>query len=191
MATVTEETNNPPTPPADSTSFEETQHGDPGTYPESRRSSSSASALSSSQRAEEQTERHPYNRMSNSHSINSSSRISRPSSIHNRQSITHRLSLTSSIPAAQRQNLVSERLNTSHDIFLSHLASFIGRLHLQSQSSAGLLLSIRQSAAAGRALLTIVELVCGHDPKSAESLELRERRCTRGSATCWPLLKRL
>jgi hypothetical protein len=81
------------------------------------------------------------------------------------------LSLTASIPASQGRNLVSERLNSSHDIFLSHLASFIGRLHLQSQSSASLLLTIRQSAAAGRALLTIVEIVCTHDIQSAESLE--------------------
>ena len=174
MATVTEESYNPPTPPADSTSFEGMHRANSVSYPESRRSSSSASALSGSQRAEEQTERQLYNRMSNSHSAYTSSRqisISRHSSLQKRQSITHRLSLTASIPASQRQNLVSERLNSNHDIFLSHLASFIGRLHLQSQSSAGLLLTIRQSAAAGRALLTIVEIVCTHDIQSAESLE--------------------
>lgn len=176
MATVTEETYNPPTPPADSTSFESTQQSSTGQYAESRRSSSSASALSSSHRTDEQTERYPYNRISNSHSVNTSS--SRPLSISHAsqkrqsiRSIKHRLSLTSSIPASQRQNLVSERLNASHDTFLSHLGSFIGRLHLQSQSSAALLLAIRQSAAAGRALLTIVEVVSGYDAQSAESLE--------------------
>ena len=174
MATVTEETYNPPTPPADSTSFESAQQSSIGHYPASRRSSSSTSALSSAQRVDEQTERHQYHRISNSHSVNNSSRpisVSRASSTQGRQSITHRLSLTASIPVAQRQNLVSDRLNASHDTFLSHLASFIGRLHLQSQSSAGLLLAIRQSAAAGRALLTIVEVVCGYDGPSAEFLE--------------------
>ena len=54
-----------------------------------------------------------------------------------RQSISHRLS--ASLPPAQRQNLISERLNASHDTFLSHLGSFIGRLHLQSQSSSDLI----------------------------------------------------
>ena len=174
MATVTEETYNPPTPPAESTTFDASPQDNPASYPESRRSSSSASGLSHSQRVDEQTERYLYHRISNSHSVNTSSRpisISRASSTQKRQSITHRLSVTASIPAAQRQNLVSERLNASDDIFLSHLGSFIGRLHLQSQSSAGLLLTIRQSAAAGRALLTIVEVVCDYDVQSAESLE--------------------
>lgn len=174
MATVAEETYNPPTPPADSTTFDASPQRNTGHYPESPRSSSTTSALSSSQRMEEQTERRPYSRISNSYSVNTSSRpmsISRTSSTQKRQSITHRLSFTASIPAAQRQNLVSERLNASHDTFLSHLGSFIGRLHLQSQSSAGLLLTIRQSAAAGRALLSIVEVVCGYDTLSAESLE--------------------
>jgi len=177
MATVAEEVYNPPTPPADSTSFEGTPHGDPAEDAASRRSSSrsSGSHFSGAQRSDEQTKRlsQSYKRMSNTYSTASSRPLStsRPLSMNiKRQSISHRVSLTASIPAAQRKNLVSERLNSSHDTFLSYLGSFIGRLHLQSQSSADLLLTIRQSVTAGRALLAVVEVVCGHDNQSAESL---------------------
>lgn len=178
MATVAEEVYNPPTPPADSTSFDGSQHGDPAYDAASRRTSSrsSASGLSGSQASEEQTQRQSYKRMSSAYSSNApSSRplsMTRPASVQlKRQSISHRLSLTASIPAAQRQNLVSERLNVSHDTFLSFLGSFIGRLHLQSQSAAELLLSVRQSVTAGRELLVVVEAICAHDRQSAEALE--------------------
>lgn len=178
MATVAEEVYNPPTPPADSTSFDGTQHGDPADDAASRRNSSrsSASGVSGSQRSEEQTKRQSFKRMSSAYSSNASSSrplsMPRPTSMHiSRQSISHRLSLTASIPAAQRQNLVSERLNASHDTFLSFLGSFIGRLHLQSQSAAELLLSVRQSVSAGRELLIVVEAICAHDSQSAEALE--------------------
>jgi hypothetical protein len=66
---------------------------------------------------------------------------------------------------------VSEKLNASHDLFLSHLGSFIGRLHLQSQSSAELILSVRQSVTAGREALLVVEAICAHDLQSAEALD--------------------
>lgn len=176
MATVAEEAYNPPTPPADSTSFEGTQYADSAYDVESRRSPSPARAGSSLQRSDEQTQQQSYKRMSNAYASNASSRplsMSRPSSSMQikRQSVSHRLSLRASIPEAQRQNLVSERLSSSHDTFLSYLGSFIGRLHLQSQSSTELLLTIRQSVAAGRVLLSVIEVVCGHDAQSAESLE--------------------
>jgi RasGEF domain/RasGEF N-terminal motif len=175
MATVAEEVYNPPTPPADSTSFEGTQQVDPPHEAASRCSSShsSGSGLSTSH---EQTKRQSqsYKRMSTTFPNNSSSSrplsSARPTSMHvKRQSISHRLS--TSIPAAQRQNLVSEKLNASHDLFLSHLGSFIGRLHLQSQSSAELILSVRQSVTAGRELLLVVEAICAHDIQSAEALD--------------------
>ncbi|KAH8685481.1 ras guanine-nucleotide exchange protein-like protein [Tricladium varicosporioides] len=178
MATVAEEVYNPPTPPADSTSFDGSQHGDPAYDAASRRSStrSSASGLSGSQRSEEQTKRQSYKRMSSVYSSNTSASrplsMTRPASVQlKRQSFSHRLSLTASIPAAQRQNLVSEKLNASHDTFLSFLGSFIGRLHLQSQSAAELLVSVRQSVTAGRELLVVVEAICAHDNQSAEALE--------------------
>jgi hypothetical protein len=176
MATVTEEAYNPPTPPADSTSFTGSQHEDPASDAASRRSSSrsSASALSCSQKADEQTRLQSYKRMSTAYPGSASyhpSVFSQPASVHtNRQSICHRLSLTASVPPEQRQNLVSERLNYSHDTFLSYLGSFIGRLHLQSQSSSELLATIRQSVTAGRELLMVVEVVCRQDTQSFDYL---------------------
>ncbi|KAK0116572.1 hypothetical protein ONS96_012429 [Cadophora gregata f. sp. sojae] len=183
MATVAEEVYNPPTPPADTTSFEAAQHGDPADDTASRRSSSrsSGSGLGSQRPEEQQSKRQSYKRMSSNFSSNGSTAystngstgrplsMSRPSSMQvKRQSFSHRLS--ASIPAAQRQNLVSERLNASHDTFLSYLGSFIGRLHLQSQSSADLISTVRQSVTAGRELLTVVEAICAHDNQSAEAL---------------------
>ena len=174
IATVTEEAYNPPTPPAESTSFSGTQHEISAGDAAPRRSSS-ASALSGPQKADEQMKQPTYKRMSSAYTNNASSRplsFSRPSSvIVKRQSISHRLSLTAAIPSERRQNLVSERLNTSHDTFLSYLGSFIGRSHLQSQSSSDLLTTIRKSVTAGRELLMVVEVVCGHDATSFEYLE--------------------
>ncbi|PVH67302.1 hypothetical protein DL98DRAFT_662686, partial [Cadophora sp. DSE1049] len=184
MATVAEEVYNPPTPPADSTSFGGAQHGDPAYDTASRRSSSrsSGSGLGSQRAEEQQTKRQSYTRMSNNFSSSGSTAystngstgrplsISRPSSMQvKRQSFSHRLS--ASIPAAQRQNLVSERLSTTHDTFLSYLGSFIGRLHLQSQSSPDLISTVRQSVTTGRELLTVVEVLCAHDNQSAEALD--------------------
>jgi hypothetical protein len=172
MATVAEEAYNPPTPPAESTSFEGAQHGDHAYEAASRRSSSHSSG--SVQRPDEQTKRSSHKRASTTHSSHTSSSrplsMSRPASVQiKRQSISHRLS--ASLSPAQRQNLVSEKLNVSHDTFLSHLGSFIGRLHLQSQSSTDLITAVRQSVTAGRDLLRVVEMVCDHDNQSADALE--------------------
>lgn len=173
MATVAEEAYNPPTPPAETTSFDGAQHGDPAYDTASRRSSSRSSG--SAQRPDEQTKRLSYKRTSTQYSSTTSSSrpisiISRPASVQvKRQSISHRLS--ASLSPAQRHNLVSEKLNLSHDHFLSHLGSFIGRLHLQSQSSSDLIAAVRQSVTAGRDLLKVVEIICEHDSQSADALE--------------------
>jgi len=173
MATVVEEVYNPPTPPAESTSFEGAHQSEHAYDTESRRSSSRSSA--SMQRPDEQTRRLSSKRTSMAYSTTttSSSRprsMSRPASVQiKRQSISHRLS--ASLPPAQRHKLVSEKLNVSHDTFLSHLGSFIGRLHLQSQSSSDLIAAVRQSVTAGRDLLKVVEIICEHDVQSADALE--------------------
>ena len=147
----------------------------PRRHPAAARVGGSASGLSGSQTSVIQTNKQSYNRMSSAYLNNASSRplpFSRPSSINvRRQSISYRVSLPSSIPAERRQNLISERLNSSHDTFLSYLGSFIGRLHLQSQSSSDLLATIRQSVTAGQELLTVTEVICGHDSQSFEYLE--------------------
>ncbi|KAI9642715.1 Ras guanine nucleotide exchange factor bud5 [Ciborinia camelliae] len=172
MATVAEESYVPPTPPADSTSFSGTPHTDPAYDTASHRDSirSSASGASSSLRSEDQTKRQSYKRISTAHPVVTSRPLSIPSAQSKRASVSHRVSLMASVPAERRQNLVSERLNSSHDTFLSYLGSFIGRLHLQSQSSQDLLATVRQSVTAGQGLLIVVEAVCAHDSQSADSL---------------------
>ncbi|KAL7785157.1 ras guanine nucleotide exchange factor domain-containing protein [Trichoderma ceciliae] len=79
----------------------------------------------------------------------------------NRLSATmaHRLSLAGPSPLSRPHHLVSERLSKSHDKFLSHLGSFIGRLHLQSQSRPEIATAIKQSAISGGELLAIVDAV--------------------------------
>lgn len=74
--------------------------------------------------------------------------------------MAHRLSLAGPSPLSRPHHLVSERLSKSHDKFLSHLGSFIGRLHLQSQSRPELATAIKQSAISGGELLAIVDAVC-------------------------------
>jgi hypothetical protein len=171
MSTVVEEVYVPPTPPADSTSFElKITTSDAG----SRRTSlqSSTTDVSSSHASiEEQTTRSSYKRASMIYPGNSRN-PSRPRSIQvNRLSVSHRLSSPSPFLAGQRSDLVSERLSSSHDTLLSYLGSFIGRLHIQSQSSADLLLTMRQSVSAGRSLLTVVEAVCSNYNQSQHSLQ--------------------
>lgn len=96
--------------------------------------------------------------------------IARPTSTQSkRQSISHRIS--ASLPVDQRQNLVSEKLNCSHDTLLSFLGAFIGRLHLQSQSPSDLISAIQQFVSAGRQLLIVVSAVCDHHSQSAQFLK--------------------
>jgi hypothetical protein len=85
--------------------------------------------------------------------------------------ISHRVSLAGPSPCSQPQNLVSERLETCHDAFLSHLGSFIGRLQLQSQSRPSLAIAIKQSATSGGELLLVVDVVCAHTSVSVDALE--------------------
>ncbi|KAK2071322.1 hypothetical protein P8C59_005757 [Phyllachora maydis] len=85
--------------------------------------------------------------------------------------ISHRLSLAGPSPFSHAQNLVSERLSSCHDTFLSHLGSFIGRLQLQSQSRPQLAFAVKQSASSGIQLLVVVDVVCAHSLTSVEALD--------------------
>ncbi|KAF8533804.1 ras guanine nucleotide exchange factor domain-containing protein [Trichophaea hybrida] len=62
------------------------------------------------------------------------------------------------------------RLNTTHDILLSYLGSYIGRIHLQARFTPQLQLSQQQSVAAARDLLAVVEAVYARDTR-ANALE--------------------
>ncbi|KAI9729883.1 MAG: hypothetical protein M1818_008323 [Claussenomyces sp. TS43310] len=167
MPTVMEECSVPPTPPADSISFDHALQASEAT---SRRTSKcSASNVTSQHASESQTNQNSCKRSSSVYSPLSDT--SRPLSVGlNRKSVSHRVSTAGPPHAVQPLNLVSERLSSSHDTLLSYLGSFIGRLHLQSQSSRELRLNIGKSISAGRTLLSIVEIVCSHDSRSQQCL---------------------
>ncbi|POS86527.1 hypothetical protein EPUL_005450 [Erysiphe pulchra] len=84
--------------------------------------------------------------------------------------VTHGISST--VPVSQRQNFASERLNSSHDTLLSFLGSLIGRLHSQSQPPAEFISIVEQFVLAGQELLSIVKIICDHDPQGTQLLLL-------------------
>lgn len=102
-------------------------------------------------------------RRSSQHSLVQTNRLS--------STISHRVSLAGLSSYQRPHNMVSERLNTCHDVFLSHLGSFIGRLQLQSQSRPSLAVAIKQSATSGGELLLVVDVVCAHTSISIDALE--------------------
>ena len=168
MTTLLEEALVPLTPPADPSSFETAdEHAAPA---ESRLS-----------RGGNVPEPAPFaasdsNRLSSAytHQSTNARRVSQNSMLQtNRLSstISHRVSLAGLSSCSRPQNLVSERLNTCHDIFLSHLGSFIGRLQLQSQSRPSLAVAIKQSATSGGELLWVVDVVCAQTSISIDALE--------------------
>lgn len=168
MATVTEESYVPPTPPADQSAFEE----------QSQRSvadtdSQAAGSIATSESTESQTSTAIFNKRMSSLSSPASHRLSQGTiSQANRMSasISHRVSLVGPSPSSRMHHLVSERLNRSHDTFLSHLGSFIGRLHLQSQSRPELSSAIKMSAMSGGELLAVIDGVCDHINSTSDAL---------------------
>ncbi|KAK7920952.1 hypothetical protein PG985_008974 [Apiospora marii] len=169
MATLAEETYVPPTPPAESTSTFKDTHGQ-GQDAGSRSDDNSFLAEGA------QTSASANKRLSSVYSPANASahRLSQASPMRgNRLSATvsHRVSFAGTFPSTQQQDRVSERLNSSHDTFLSYLGSFIGRLHLQSQSRPELALAIKQSATSGGELFAVVDTVCRHSSLECESLD--------------------
>ncbi|KAK1967698.1 RasGEF domain-containing protein [Colletotrichum sublineola] len=164
MATVIEESYIPPTPPAENTRFDETHNaGSRGpTNGTPTRSTPSPPADST------QISKVPNNRRLSTLYSPASPNTNRSSQNVKRLSanISHRVSLAGPSPLSRPQHLVSERLNKSHDTFLSHLGSFIGRLHLQSQSRPELAFAIKLSATSGGELLAVVDVVCRQSTSS-------------------------
>ncbi|KAG9257621.1 ras guanine nucleotide exchange factor domain-containing protein [Emericellopsis atlantica] len=87
-------------------------------------------------------------------------------------SLSHRVSLAGPSSYTRPQFLVSERLSRSHDAFLSHIGSFIGRLSLQSQSCPELASAIKQCASSGSELLAVVDAVGTHSHSNCAALAL-------------------
>lgn len=79
--------------------------------------------------------------------------------------------LTDEPSASCNPVLVSEKLISNHDTLLSFLGSFIGKLHLHTQSSADLVDATEQFVTVGRDLLLTVEMICDRDPQSAQALQ--------------------
>ncbi|KLU87108.1 hypothetical protein MAPG_06113 [Magnaporthiopsis poae ATCC 64411] len=198
MATVLEESTVPPTPPADSGSFEPQQGlalqasdaasrahdlDETRSRLEGRPNEQTGAAPSTIDEAQ-QTSLAPANANNNTRrqsialtpaSCTNPRRLSQNNStLANRLSstISHRVSLAGPSPLSRPHNLVSQRLSDGHDTFLSYLGSFIGRLHLQSQSRPHLALAIKQSATSGGELLVVIDVVCAHNHLSLDLLEL-------------------
>ncbi|KAI1653700.1 ras GEF [Daldinia decipiens] len=175
MATVVEESFVPPTPPLESTEFE----GDRRDEAASSRTAVDAvttKGLAPPAADDAQTTGSTNKRLSSSvySSANvASNRMSQLSTSHgNRLSatISHRVSLAGPSPLSHPQNLVSVRLNSCHDTFLSYLGSFIGRLHVQSQSRPELALAIKHSVISGGVLFSVVDAICDHNISVSETL---------------------
>ena len=176
MATVLEESSIPPTPPADSLSFAAAreQPADAGHRVDADGAATQEPAAEASDAV--QTTAPVNKRLSSLYSPAGTNphRLSQTTPLVTHRlsaSISHRVSLAGPSPLSRPQNLVLQRLNDSHDTFLSFFGSFIGRLHLQSQPRPHLALAIKQSATSGGQLLVVVDVVCGHSALSRELLE--------------------
>ncbi|KAF6837689.1 Ras guanine-nucleotide exchange factor [Colletotrichum musicola] len=180
MATVIEESYIPPTPPADLTKFDDRQNagsrGPANGTPAGPGRGAPSQSSDPAQPSANMNAPPPANRRlstvyspasPNSHRM--SQNVKRLSS-----TISHRVSLAGPSPLSRPHHLVSERLNKSHDTFLSHLGSFIGRLHLQSQSRPELAFAIKLSATSGGELLAVVDVVCEHSTSADMLSKARE-----------------
>lgn len=187
MATVAEESYIPPTPPADRTTFEDHKTDTAASEASSRATAtddmgtSVASVVASESSEGVRNSLGPWNKRLSSLNtpinpnplMNPGNRRDSQGSLQNHRlsaGMAHRVSLAGPSPLSRPQHLVSERLNRSHDKFLSHLGSFIGRLHLQSQSRPELSLAIKQSATSGGELLAVMDSVCAYNSSSVVSL---------------------
>ncbi|KAH7040571.1 RasGEF domain-containing protein [Microdochium trichocladiopsis] len=172
MATVLEESAVPPTPPADAVAFSDSHKAQ--IEDNNQRDAQTSGRDESSSREQSQTAL-GHRRLSSVRSLANAGRSTahsqhRPGSRVS-ATISHRVSLAGLSSSTQPQNLISERLNANHDTFLSYLGSFIGRLHLQSQSRPELAMAIKQSAISGVQLVVVVNAVIEHNPLVADSLD--------------------
>ncbi|KHN99241.1 Ras guanine nucleotide exchange factor [Metarhizium album ARSEF 1941] len=186
MATVAEESFIPPTPPADRAHFEDQNLDNVSTEAGSHAATTDEGTSVTGMAVSESIEGGPNSpgpwakRMSSLNapinhgpSTGSGQNSNPQGSLQSHRlsvGMAHRVSLAGPSPLSRPQHLVSERLNRSHDKFLSHLGSFIGRLHLQSQSRPELSFAIKQSAICGGELLAVMDGVCAYKNSSLASL---------------------
>ncbi|ROT40469.1 RasGEF domain-containing protein [Sodiomyces alkalinus F11] len=167
MDTVVEESHVPPTPPADLMGFEEQSNASDVSSRADASQASSDLVLPCMSDVAHAANAPVNKRLSSITTMSASPTSHRLSQNINRLSgISHRVSLAGPPPLSRPQHLVSERLNKSHDAFLSHLGSFIGRLHLQSQSRPELAFAIKLTATSGGDLLAVIDVVCSNTSSS-------------------------
>lgn len=174
-----ENTNVPPTPPAERIEFGSTEKMQMHDIPELASGVTYQDALANNEDARsclEQTRvRSRYSRSSQTYMRPASASLGPQkhrslSAQGQRLSISHRVSCIGSPAGSPNLNLASEKLSAAHDTFLGFLGSFIG-LHLQSRSSSELLLTTQQSVASCRDMLRVVEEIWERDSKRSELLE--------------------
>ncbi|KAI0884910.1 ras GEF [Annulohypoxylon maeteangense] len=175
MATVVEESFVPPTPPLESTAFENGQAEDQSASSRADIEAGPTKGLAPPVTEGVQTSESANKRLSCVYSSGNAAnnRMSQMNPLQGNRlsaSISHRVSLAGPSPLSQSQKLVSERLNSCHDTFLSHLGSFIGRLHVQSQSRPELALAIKHSVISGGQLFSVVDAICDHNTSVSETL---------------------
>lgn len=170
MATVQEESYVPPTPPAERANFEE-HRAETASEAGSRAMTDDTSASIAASDVSEaiHASQAQWNKRLSSLGqaptpASHGHRASQGSISQNRTSATfaHRVSLAGPSPHSRPGHLISERLNRKHDRFLSHLGSFIGRLHWQSPSRMELSVSVGQSASSGGELLAVIDGVLAY-----------------------------
>lgn len=171
MATVLEESYIPPTPPAESSDFQDGHVNDQAAGSQVTQEGSTATPAAEGLQTNAPTNKRLSAVYSQTNSGLRSHSANRAQGNRLSASISHRVSMAGPSPLSQPQNLVSVRLSSSHDTLLSYLGSFIGRLQLHSQSRADLALAIKQSATLSGDLLAVVDTVCRHNPISSESLD--------------------
>lgn len=165
MGTGPEETQLPLSPPADTSAFDDAPRGRTGNASSRGAGSGVATELLRSPSSEgTQTTGSTNKRLSSvypSASTNSRRLSHKNQLLVNRLSSTlsHRVSLAGTSPLPSSRPLVSQRLAFHEDSFVSQLASFIGRLHLQSQRRPHLALEIKECAMSGGDLLVVVDMV--------------------------------
>ena len=180
LARLNENTNVPPTPPADRTEFGRTEKGQMHDIPELASAVTYQDALANNngdaRSCLDQTRvRSRYSRSSQTYMRPGSSSLCPQthrslSAQGQRLSISHRVSCIGYPVGSPNPNLASEKLSVAHDTFLGFLGSFIG-LHLQSRSSSELLLTTQQSVTSCRDMLRVVEEIWERDSRRSEVLE--------------------
>ncbi|MBE3043481.1 hypothetical protein IMZ48_13100 [Candidatus Bathyarchaeota archaeon] len=173
MATVLEESLIPPTPPADQSSFD-TRTEASGSYgsPSEANTAETTSDIVSCRPSEvSQLTVPPSSRRLSTLCSPPAHRLSQ-SSFHGQRlsAISHRHSRAGHSHVCEPENLVSAQMSRTHDVLLSQLGSFIGRLHLQSQSIPDLINAIKIAATSGGKLLAVIDVICVHDTVCGEML---------------------